>query len=995
MLMVGFKNMTITDTRLLQSLSGPVNEIIKSSVPQQINKVAESLGLKTGVITKFYPYLDKAEVKLDKDGKTVLCRILHRFGGDMIDFYTPLEYEESFDEGLNEPCIIPRASHHVCVLQISDADSEENLLLGHYNNDDVVGFKPAKPGNIKLMSITEPNLYWIEFGPDGLNLRLPDNPSIETGTLPVEMTDGSVYTKKEIDEKLEDLAGTGLSTDEILSLVDDYNSISKDAKYTLFRGDCFTINNNYESSAAITSTDIDNFTVTGTFRTSQDLVGVYWNSKDPITHPYISYGERYDYRDVILECDVEWDGCLFDSDGGYPVQPITSTFTIEMNDGSIYYPVMKDFLTDVHHGYSTDTGVNIPSTAHLKIDFNNIIIKEGGEYVKGNGTTVKVTSPLRLDPSNIKFIMFVVIPERYVRPEFNDEGIAYYEVTRNIDYYLKFENIQVTNGQMGYEHKTLEPHQYRLCEGYDDFYNFNPYRICREMRKLGYVEWLDLYIGASHYYEKSGEIGDLIPVSEDPDEFGHDRTGKMVLDTTVPLNKAFSAWLDCYSRELKANDCPNLVVSVSMENLQCPDDWKQRDSRGNPALTGWIPSTFFYSPCHPDILPYMQSVSEACLDIVVANELPPILQLGEAWWWWNEYIDKDYKSPCFYDAYTKAKYQEEFGKPMEEYISPFVDYDYDMIDWLNKQIVDYSWGIREVIKQDKYVDGKYMALFFPPSVLDTDRVPEMMQRANFLTGIYSPQQLDVLQVEDYDWVTGNPTDPEHIERDRSHHHEAYEIGEKLGFPYSKQHYFGGFVQYPEDGIEFWKLIKKAMNDAIDLGFSEVFVWAGSQVRRDNKMLGYDDYELVQGLINMGGTDIVGVTENEVVPPSVEPGKWVVFPKREEWWNVKDSTILKYRIDGNVVRLSGGEIHLHGFNDPDKDSKLGTDRVIGTAPYGFRPNTDIYATATGKHSDDTPLTARICWKSNGDLCIFDVREEGTWVRLSKNDEFTLDSMFFMV
>ena len=983
------KDITVTEGRAKKAFTNSVQKSILPAVNETVQNAVENERIKTGVITKFYPYLDKAEVKLDESNKKILCKILHRFGGDMIDFYTPLEYEESFDERLNEPCIIPRAAHNVCVLNINDKDSEENLILGYYQNNDVVGFKPASPGNIKLMSITEPNLYWVEFGPDGLNLRLPKNPTIETGTLPVEMEDGSVYTKKEIDEKLKDLSSTGLSTAEISALVDEYNTISKDAKYTLFRGDCFTINNNYESSAAITSTDIDNFTVTGTFRTKQDLIGVYWNSKDPITHPYISYGERYDYRDVILECDVEWEGCVFDSDGTDPRNPTTSTVTIEMNDGSIYYPVMNDFLTDVHHDWEYNS-------AHLKIDFNNIMIKEGGEYIKGNGTTVKVTSPLRLDPSNIKFIMFVVIPEGYVRPEFNDEGIAYYEITRNIDYYLKFENIQVTNSNICYERKILEPHQYRLCEGYDDFYNMNPYRICREMRKLGYVEWLDLYIGASHYYEKSGEIGDLIPVSEDPDEFGHDRTGKMVLDTTIPLNDAFSAWLDCYSRELKSNDCPNLVVSVSMENLQCPDDWKQRDSRGNPALTGWIPSTFFYSPCHPDILPYMQSVSEACLDIVVSNELPPILQLGEAWWWWNEYIDKEYKSPCFYDAYTKAKYQEEFGKPMEEYISPFVDYDYDMIDWLNKQIVDYSWGIREVIKQKKYDNGQYMALFFPPSVLDTDRVPEMMQRANFLTGIYSPQQLDVLQVEDYDWVTGNPTDPEHTERDRSHHHEAYEIGEKLGFPYDKQHYFGGFVQYPEDGIEFWRLIKKAMDDAIALGFAEVFVWAGSQVRRDKKILGYDDYELVQSLINLQGTDILGVTDNEVVPPSVEPGKWVVFPKAGEWWNVKDSTILKYRIDGNVVRLNGGEIHLHGFDDPDKDRELGTDRVIGTFPYGFRPNNDMYFTATGKHSDDTPLTAQICLKSTGDLCIFDVKENGnTWVQLAKDDEFTIEGIFYMI
>ena len=119
---------------------------------------------------------------------------------------------------------------------------------------------------------------------------------------------------------------------------------------------------------------------------------------------------------------------------------------------------------------------------------------------------------------------------------------------------------------------------------------------------------------------------------------------------------------------------------------------------------------------------------------------------------------------------------------------------------------------------------------------------------NFLEAAYHPVKLDFIQIEDYDWVTGNPTDPEHIERDRSHHHEAYEIGEKLGFPVNKQHYFGGFVQYPKNAKEFWRLIKKAMDDAINLGFSEVFVWAGSQVRRDHKIIGYDNMELIQELI---------------------------------------------------------------------------------------------------------------------------------------------------
>ena len=967
------KKLTVTEGRTREAVFNAVSQSIAPKLKNAVENAVEDERIRTGIITKFYPYLDKAEVKLDETKKTVLCKILHRFGGDMIDFYTPLDADEEYDENLKEPYLIPRAQHNVCVLQIHDNDSDENLILGYYQNNDVVGFKPANPGNIKLMSITEPNLYWVEFGPDGLNLRLPKNPSIETGTLPAEMENGDVYTKTEVDEKIKNIDDLGLSPSELLTIAEDYNTVQRDERYTLFRGDLWTINNNYESSAAITSTSENNFTVKGTFRTNQDMVGIYWNSKDMITHPYISYGSRVDYRNVVLECDVEFENCLFDSNA--------STFTIQKNDGSIYYCKTRDYITYPEN-----------KPPHLKIDFNNIIIPEGSEYVDKRGNTVTVSKAFLLDVTNIKFIMFVLIPTTYSIPApYDEHGITYYTVRSNVDFYCKFTNIMVTNGEICKERLKLPPHQYRLCEGYDDFYNLNPFRVCREMRKLGYVEWCDLYIGASHYYEKSGTVGDLIPVGLNPDEFGHSRTEKMVLDTTVPLNKAFRAWLDCYSRELKANDCPNLVVSVSMENLQCPQDWRQRDSRGNFAMTGWVPSTFFYSPCHPDILPYMQSVSEACLDIVVANDMQPILQLGEAWWWWNEYTDPTYKSPCFYDAYTKAKYKAEFGVDMEEYISPFVNYNQDMIDWLNQQIVNYSWGIRDVVKQDKYTDGLYMALFFPPSVLDTDRVPAMMQRVNFLTGIYSPEQLDVLQVEDYDWVTGNPTQPETKERDRSHHHEAYEIGEKLRFPVSKQHYFGGFVQYPEDATEFWRLIQKAMDDAIELGFAEVFVWAGSQVRRDNKILGYEDYEMVQYLLYSNEKDaIISGGENEEIPDSGNvPTGWQVFQKTEQFWNVTDDSALKYRRDNNVVKLNG-VIYLH------QNSGNKTVLLVGKLPAGFRPPTDQYYEANGVQSNDDAITWVCCIRTTGEVYVMNVLKENSAVTPGVGDKYTFDgNTVFMV
>ena len=58
---------------------------------------------------------------------------------------------------------------------------------------------------------------------------------------------------------------------------ENYEEISYDNKYYLFRGDCWTLNNNFESSAAVTSETHRDLTVNGTFRTENDIVGLYWN----------------------------------------------------------------------------------------------------------------------------------------------------------------------------------------------------------------------------------------------------------------------------------------------------------------------------------------------------------------------------------------------------------------------------------------------------------------------------------------------------------------------------------------------------------------------------------------------------------------------------------------------------------------------------------------------------------------------------------------------
>jgi len=630
------------------------------------------------------------------------------------------------------------------------------------------------------------------------------------------------YDKADIDElvkpyfKKEDVDARLIENyNELLGTVENYYTYSDDS-YTLFRGDCWTINNNFEASAAIVSETTSDFTVVGTFRTEKDLVGVYWNSKDLISHDYISYGSKYDYTGVVLDFDYEMNGCMDFASG-------TVSITIRTNSNQTFYLTMSRFIEN----------------NHVHIDFNNLTLLAGNTYIDSDGTPVVVEEETPLDVTDISSIMLVLVPTVY-------DGDNQYVIMSNDYFYCAVSDITVINGKICNEHVPLPSHQYRLCEGYDDFYDLNPFRVVKEMWKLGYTNWVDLYIGASHFYEKSGTVGDIVDVSG----FNHTRTEKMVLDPTTAINNAFEAWLNCYSKTLKEYGVDNLIISVSMENLQCPTSWRQKTSDNKYAETEWVPSTFFYSPCNDDAVTYMQVVSQTCLDIVTANGLQAILQMGEAWWWWNEWyhptdsggnpIDVEHwQPPCFYDDATNAKYLQEFGAALPVYDSTADTFDEGVIAWLNQQLVAYSDSLREIVKSDRYADGIYMALFFPPSVLDTERVPLMMQKVNYITDAYNPSKLDILQLEDYDWVTGESI----------HHNEIYQIGLDLGFTYDRLHYYGGFVQYPKDAVKYWRLIKNAMNTAIKTGFGEVFVWAGTQIRRDNKIIGHDDYELLQKIIN--------------------------------------------------------------------------------------------------------------------------------------------------
>lgn len=205
--MMNSSDVTVTDARMKSVLRKHVAPIINDTVPQIVSEAVNENKIHTGKLTKFYPYLDKAEVRFTGSKKTVLCKILHLYSGSLIDLFTP-EGERSFCKKLKEPCIIPHSPLYCLVVDINDK-TKEQLLLGYYHSTEFTGFKPAPTGGMKIISFGGYKQNYIEFNGSKLIIRTSKDIHMEKGEYTgtdekVERVNtGDVYTKEEVYTKQE------------------------------------------------------------------------------------------------------------------------------------------------------------------------------------------------------------------------------------------------------------------------------------------------------------------------------------------------------------------------------------------------------------------------------------------------------------------------------------------------------------------------------------------------------------------------------------------------------------------------------------------------------------------------------------------------------------------------------------------------------------------------------------------------------------------------
>ncbi|MEO5972419.1 MAG: DUF2460 domain-containing protein [Sphingomicrobium sp.] len=520
-------------------------------------------------------------------------------------------------------------------------------------------------------------------------------------------------------------------------------------------------------AAVVTAADGHGLRIDAEFLRLGDLVGLIYGSADIYAHAAHARETARDYSACVLK--FRWQ-----SSGTIGLDAINGpTLTIEGEDAlgapRAWYVRLWNYA------------VGSPSDAVVTLDFDAL---EGGFGLPADSDPV--------DPKRIDRMFISVVPPDYV------EGSSALRTAPAAAYVIVSDIACDGAGSVLAINDAVAPENaLRIATGYDDLYHLPPERVVQAIARLGHRGPIDHYMGMSHFFAL---------------------TGAGLLNPARTLNIPALAWHRDFARAAEARGY-GVIWSLSYEILDmfCPAAWKQRAFDGSAAATGWVPPSALVSPASVAGIGFLSDVAEQLVALSVGGGLVPQVQIGEPWWWVTPS-----GALCLYDDAAKAAFG---GSPIEiadvrAAMSPA------QIALLDSAGVLLAASTAEIAAAVKAADAaaKTLLLTYLPGALDP-AAPEL-RRANLPLGWARPA-FDVLQTEDYEWVTQGRT---------SLRASAYaQVDARLGYPRTEQHYFSGFVASAEDRAELGAILAAAA-EARARGVAEVFLWALPQVLRDGLTL---------------------------------------------------------------------------------------------------------------------------------------------------------------
>ena len=518
--------------------------------------------------------------------------------------------------------------------------------------------------------------------------------------------------------------------------------------------------------AAITTPAPRSLRVDLSFLKGNDLAGLIWESADRHDHPLLGYATARDYRGLRLSFRWQVAGAVL------PLDAVNGpTLTIEGRDAA---GTLRSWYVRLWN-YAVGT----PTDALVTLDFDTLA---GGFLLPGEADPVWA--------GDIDRLFVSLVPAGYTGADAPLAAPVEASVTIS-DITCDGPGSTLVIGDT-----FVPPHRLRIATGYDDSYNLTPARLLRGIVQTGYGGFINHYVGMSHFFQLRW-------------------TGtRFEVDPARALNAAAAAWHRDFVGRAAALGF-TIIWSLSFELLaeHAPATWAQRDADGAPATTGYTPPSTLLSPASVPAMTYLQSVAQAFVALAVAAGQPPHFQIGEPWWW----VGPDHR-PCLYDAATTALYAAETGlsaplvRDVRGVQPPAVR---AYLDWLGGVLGRATLSLRDAVPA-----ATHYLLFYAPQVIDA-AAPELI-RAN-LPAAWAAPAFDVLQLEDYDFVTRGDFAGQAAARAL--------IATRLGYPPARQHYFAGYVASASDGAQ-WPLIAEAAAASLARGTAETFVWAWPQVARD-------------------------------------------------------------------------------------------------------------------------------------------------------------------
>jgi uncharacterized protein (TIGR02217 family) len=513
--------------------------------------------------------------------------------------------------------------------------------------------------------------------------------------------------------------------------------------------------------ASVVSTGAHSLRVDAAFYRKNDLAGLIWASEDKVDHPLLAYETARDFRDCVLK--FRWR-----SSGMKALDAINGpTLTIEGRDvlgaPASWYVRLWNYA------------VGSPTDAVVTIDFASV----------ASGFALPGSSVFAGDVDR----MFIsLVPEGY---DASDAPLA-----APVEAWVEMSDIGCdgAGSVLRIGDVQVPPHALSIATGYDDAYNVTPARLLRNIQRLGYSGAVNHYVGMSHYYRLDA--------------------GGLVTLAGGALNVAAAAWHADFAARLKTAGF-GLIVSLSYELFEanCPAAWKQRAADGTPAQTGYVPPSTLLSPAVSGAMDYLKSVARAFVSIAVAAGHAPRFQVGEPWWW----VTLDHRI-CLYDAAAKAAFG---GNPVviNDVRGSLTAAQRGLLDQAGALLSASTAALCAAVRGDHPACERLLLPYLPGSLAD-DR-PEV-RRANLPVGWASPA-FEVLQLEDYEWVTAG--------NEGASARGIAAASVRLGYPNAAQHYLSGFVLSANDRAQ-WVLIDAAAERARDRGVAATYVWALPQVMRD-------------------------------------------------------------------------------------------------------------------------------------------------------------------